>query len=142
MIMTERTLILVKPDGVERSHIGDVLTRIERRGYKIEALQMVKATRAQLEQHYADKVDKPYFGEMAAYMERSPLVAIIASGVNVVKAFRTMAGVTNPTEALPGTIRGDYGHEIEGDGIENIVHSSDCPENAEREISIWFGTTN
>ncbi|GAK30530.1 nucleoside-diphosphate kinase [Weissella oryzae SG25] len=137
--MLERTLILVKPDGVEYGHIGEVLSRLERRGYEIEALKMVQATDEQLAQHYSDKVDKPYFPTLVAYMERSPLVALVVSGVNVIKAFRTMAGVTNPTEALPGTIRGDLAKELSGDGIENVVHSSDCVENAEREIKIWFG---
>ncbi|TYC49956.1 nucleoside-diphosphate kinase [Weissella muntiaci] len=138
-MMLERTLILVKPDGVEHGHIGAVINRIERRGYKLEALQMIQATDEQLAQHYADKVDKPYFPALVEYMERTPLVAMVVSGVNVIQAFRTMAGVTNPTEALPGTIRGDFGAEVTGDGIENVVHSSDCVTNAEKEIKVWFG---
>jgi nucleoside-diphosphate kinase len=136
--MTERTLVLVKPDGVAEGHIGEVLTRLERRGYTFEALKLLQATEAQLREHYDDKVDKPFFPGLVNYMTSGPIVGIVVSGTDVVRAFRTMAGVTNPTDAQPGTIRGDFGRD-RGDGsIQNVVHSSDSPEHAEREIKIWF----
>ncbi|CAH0416955.1 nucleoside-diphosphate kinase [Periweissella fabaria] len=138
----ERTLILVKPDGVSQGHIGEVITRLERKGYRIEALKVTNATRAQLDQHYEDKVDKPFYPEMVKYMQEGPIVAIIAAGISVVSVFRRMAGKTNVSEADFGTIRGDFGREW-GDGIiRNVVHSSDSVEHAEREIAIWFELKN
>ena len=130
----ERTLILVKPDGVSQGHIGEVITRLERKGYRIEALKVTNATRAQLDQHYEDKVDKPFYPEMVKYMQEGP----IAAGISVVSVFRRMAGKTNVSEADFGTIRGDFGREWCDGIIRNVVHSSDSVEHAEREIAIWF----
>lgn len=135
----ERTLILVKPDGVSQGHIGEVITRLERKGYHIEALKVTTASQQKLAQHYADKVDKPFFSDIVQYMQEGPIVAIIASGTHVVSVFRRMAGKTNPSEADFGTIRGDFGRDWEDGIIRNVVHSSDSVENAEREINIWFG---
>lgn len=140
---TEQTLILVKPDGVAAGHIGDVISRLEGKGYVIAGLKVVaKATDAQLRQHYADKVAKAYFPELVAYMQSGSLVAIIAEGVNVVAAFRQLAGVTNPDEAVPGSIRGDYGRSWSDGAIRNVVHSSDSPEAAKHEMQIWFPELN
>ncbi|KRN10398.1 nucleoside diphosphate kinase [Liquorilactobacillus mali KCTC 3596 = DSM 20444] len=134
----ERTLILVKPDGVSAGHVGEIITRIERKGYNIEALKVTTATDEKLRKHYADKVDKPYFGEIESYMKEGPMVAIIASGINIIDAFHNMAGKTNPTLAAPGTIRGDFGCEWKDGNLRNVVHSSDGVETAENEIKIWF----
>lgn len=134
----ERTLILVKPDGVSQGHIGEVITRLERKGYHIDALKVTSATKAKLDQHYADKVDKAYYPDMVTYMQEGPIVAIIARGTHVVSVFRRMAGKTNPSEADFGTIRGDFGRDWQDGLIRNVVHSSDSVENAEREIKIWF----
>jgi nucleoside-diphosphate kinase len=136
--MTERTLVLVKPDGVRAGHVGDVIARLERRGYQLEALKLIEATEAQLRLHYDDKVDKPFFPSLVDYMTSGPIVGIVVSGTDIVRAFRTMAGVTNPTEAQPGTIRGDFGRDWGDGSIQNVVHSSDSPDHAEREIAIWF----
>ncbi len=102
----EQTLVLVKPDGVAQGHIGEVITRIERRGFTIEALKVTQATSAQLHQHYAALVDKPFFPKIERFMTSGPLVAMIVSGFNVIEAVRTMTGATNPGDAAPGTIRG------------------------------------
>ncbi|AUJ29673.1 MAG: nucleoside-diphosphate kinase [Liquorilactobacillus hordei] len=134
----ERTLILVKPDGVSAGHVGEIITRIERKGYKIESLKVTMATDEKLRAHYSDKVDKPYFGEIESYMKEGPIVAIVASGINIIDAFHNMAGKTNPTLAAPGTIRGDFGCEWEDGNLRNVVHSSDGVETAEDEIKIWF----
>ena len=130
----ERTLILVKPDGVSSHHVGEIITRIERKGYEIEALKVVSATEDQLKQHYNDKVDKPYFPDMLSYMQSGPIVGIVAAGTNITKAMHRMAGNTNPGEAEFGTIRGDYSMSFQ----ENIVHASDSPETAEVELKRFF----
>jgi nucleoside-diphosphate kinase len=134
----ERTLILVKPDGVAQGHIGEVITRLERKGYQIDALKVLTATDEQLKAHYQDKVDKPFFPEILSYMHEGPIVGIVASGTNVIPVFRRMAGATNPSEADFGTIRGDFGRDWPDGLIRNVVHSSDSVEAAEREIAIWF----
>ena len=128
----EQTLVLVKPDGVAQGHIGEVITRIERRGFTIEA------TSAQLHQHYAALVDKPFFPKIERFMTSGPLVAMIVSGFNVIEAVRTMTGATNPGDAAPGTIRGDFGREWADQTIRNVIHSSDSEASAQREIPIWF----
>ncbi len=106
MANSEKTLVLVKPDGVSEGHIGEVITRLERKGYQIAALKVIKATAEQLQQHYSEKVGKPYFKEIETYMMEGPLVAIIVSGTGIVKAVHRLAGSTRPAEAQPGTIRG------------------------------------
>jgi nucleoside-diphosphate kinase len=134
----QRTLILIKPDGVAHQHIGEIINRIERKGYSIDALKVTQATDAQLRLHYPDKVDKSFFPDIVSYMKEGPIVAMIASGTNVIVAFHSMAGITNPTQAAPGTIRGDFGREWPDGKIRNVVHSSDSVACAEREIKIWF----
>jgi nucleoside-diphosphate kinase len=136
--MTERTLILVKPDGVRRGLIGSVLHRIERKGYLIQKLEKRKVDEATLAQHYAEHVDKPFYPELVRFMTSGDVVAIIAEGENVVHGFRVMMGATLPTDAAPGTIRGDFGRDWDNHEIQNIVHGSDAIESAEREIAIWF----
>ena len=134
----EQTLVLVKPDGVAQGHIGEVITRIELRGFTIEALKVTQATSAQLHQHYAALVDKPFFPKIERFMTSGPLVAMIVSGFNVIEAVRTMTGATNPGDAAPGTIRGDFGREWADQTIRNVIHSSDSEASAQREIPIWF----
>ena len=134
----ERTLILVKPDGVEYGHIGEIITRLERRRYSIDALKVVHATKDQLQQHYAKLVAKPFYHEIEDYMLEGPIVAIVASGANIISVFHKMAGKTNPGDADCGTIRGDFGRDWDDGIVRNVVHSSDGVESAEREISIWF----
>ncbi|WP_242361504.1 nucleoside-diphosphate kinase [Limosilactobacillus antri] len=138
MVKDEYTLVLVKPDGVKTRHIGDIITRIERKGYTIEALKMIIPTEEKLRQHYADKVDKPFFPELLEYMTEGPIVGIVVSGTNVVHAIHNMAGATNPGEAEWGTIRGDYGREWPDGNLRNIIHTSDTVESAQHEIGIWF----
>lgn len=136
--MTQRTLVLVKPDGVERNLVGEVLARIERKGYTIRALQMRVADRELLEKHYAEHAEKGFFNDLVAYMSGGPVVAVVAEGDQVIAGFRSLAGATKPTEAAPGTIRGDLGRDWGTGNVENIVHGSDSPESAQREIAIWF----
>lgn len=135
---TEKTLILVKPDGVRRGLVGEVIARVETKGYAIEALRMLNADRALLEQHYAEHVGKPFYGPLVEFMMSGPIVAIVASGNRVIEGFRSLAGVTDPTVAAPGTIRGDLARDQGTKVVENIVHGSDSPESAEREIQIFF----
>lgn len=134
----EKSLILVKPDGVQYGHIGHVLSRIENRRYEIKALKMVNATKEQLCEHYSQLVDKPYYPGIEEFMISGPIVAIIAEGDEIIETFRKMAGPTNPSEAMSGTIRGDFARSWGPGPIKNVVHSSDSVESAEREIKIWF----
>lgn len=138
--MSERTLILVKPDGVERGLVGDVLARIERKGYHLDRLELVEATNDQLAAHYAEHEGKPFYQPLVDFMSSGPLVAVIASGEGVIRGFRVLAGTTDPTEAAPGTIRGDLARDWGANVQKNIVHGSDSVESAEREIAIWFPT--
>lgn len=135
---TEKTLILVKPDGVRRGLVGEVISRIETKGYAIEALRMLQADRALLEKHYAEHVGKPFYEPLVEFMMSGPIVAIVASGNRVIEGFRSLAGVTDPTVAAPGTIRGDLARDQGTKVVQNIVHGSDSPESAAREIAIFF----
>ena len=130
----EKTLILVKPDGVARGLIGEVLSRIERKGYTIEALEMRTLERTVAEEHYAEHVDRPFFGELVDFITGGPLVALCVSGNDAVAGMRSIIGATNPIEATPGSIRGDFATIIG----ENLVHGSDSPESAQRELGIFF----
>lgn len=132
--MSERTLILVKPDGVSRGLIGEVVARIEARGFRFEALELRTLTREVAEAHYGEHKDKPFFGELVDFITSGPLVAGVVSGPGVVGAWRTMMGATDPLKSAPGTIRGDLAHEMS----ENVVHGSDSPESADREIALFF----
>lgn len=138
MSTVERTLILVKPDGVKRGQIGEVLRRIEAKGYRIVALHMREASADLLAEHYAEHTEKPFYADLVAYMSDGPVVAIVAEGERVVEGFRSLAGTTDPTSAAPGTIRGDLARDWCTGNIENVVHGSDAPESAAREIAIWF----
>ena len=135
---TEKTLILVKPDGVARGLVGEVISRIESKGYAIDAVRMLKADRALLEKHYAEHVGKPFYEPLVEFMMSGPIVAIVASGNRVIEGFRSLAGATDPTLAAPGTIRGDLARDQGTKVVQNIVHGSDSPESAEREIQIFF----
>jgi nucleoside-diphosphate kinase len=137
-VSTEKTLILVKPDGVARGLVGEVVSRIEAKGYAIDSLRMLQADRALLEQHYAEHVGKPFYEPLVEFMMSGPIVAIVASGNRVIEGFRSLAGVTDPTVAAPGTIRGDLARDQGTKVVQNIVHGSDSPESAAREIQIFF----
>ena len=134
----ERTLVLVKPDGVRRGLTGEVLRRIEAKGYRLAALQQRVADRELLEQHYAEHAGKSFFEPLVAFMSSGPVVAMVVEGNRVVEGFRSLAGATDPTKAAPGTIRGDLGRDWGGAVVENLVHGSDAVESAQREIAIWF----
>jgi nucleoside-diphosphate kinase len=137
-VSIEKTLILVKPDGVARGLVGEVISRIETKGYAIDSLRMLQADRALLEQHYAEHVGKPFYEPLVEFMMSGPIVAIVASGNRVIEGFRSLAGVTDPTVAAPGTIRGDLARDQGTKVVQNIVHGSDSPESAAREIQIFF----
>ena len=136
--MTERTLVLVKPDGVERGLSGQILARVEAKGYKIVELKLVQATREILEQHYEEHQGKPFFEPLVEFMGSGPVVAAVVEGNRVIEGFRSLAGSTEPTTAPPGTIRGDLGRDWGEKVQKNLVHGSDSPESAAREIGIWF----
>ena len=129
-----RTLILVKPDAFERAMTGEVIARFERKGLRIEALKTMQATEEIANQHYAEHSEKPFFGELVSFITGGPLVAMVLSGAEAVPAARQMIGATNPVDAAPGSIRGDFALEM----TFNMVHGSDSDESAAREISIWF----
>ncbi len=135
---TEKTLILVKPDGVRRGLVGEVISRIETKGYAIDALRMLQADEALLAQHYAEHIGKPFYEPLVEFMMSGPIVAIVASGNRVIEGFRSLAGVTDPTVAAPGTIRGDLARDQGTKVMQNLVHGSDSPESAAREIKIFF----
>jgi len=137
-VSTEKTLILVKPDGVARGLVGEVISRIEAKGYAIDSLRMLQADRALLEKHYAEHLGKPFYEPLVEFMMSGPIVAIVASGNRVIEGFRSLAGVTDPTVAAPGTIRGDLARDQGTKVVQNIVHGSDSPESAAREIQIFF----
>jgi nucleoside-diphosphate kinase len=134
----QRTLVLVKPDGVRRGLVGEVLRRIEAKGYTIVALELRRADDALLAEHYAEHVGKPFLPGLVEFMESGPLVAAVIEGQRVVEGFRSLAGATDPTAAAPGTIRGDLSRDWGGKVIENIVHGSDGEDSAVREIGLWF----
>ncbi len=135
---TERTLVLVKPDGVARGHVGEVLSRIERKGYTLVALDLRVPTKELLAEHYADHVSKGFYPELEEFMSSGPVVAAVVEGVRAVEGVMNICGPTDPTKAPPGTIRGDLGHDW-GHGVtENVVHRSDSPESGAREVGIWF----
>ena len=132
--MSERTLVLIKPDGMRRGLAGEVIARIERKGMRIVAMDMRTVGRDLAETHYAEHVGKPFYGSLVDFITSGPLVALVAEGPRAIEAFRGLAGATDPVKAAPGTIRGDYALEVQ----DNIVHGSDSPDSAEREIKIFF----
>jgi nucleoside-diphosphate kinase len=134
----ERTLVLVKPDGVARGLSGEVLRRIEAKGYRIVALELRHANPDLLAEHYAEHVGKPFYEPLVEFMLSGPVVALVAEGERVIEGFRSLAGATEPTTAAPGTIRGDLGRDWGLKVVQNIVHGSDSTESAAREIALWF----
>jgi nucleoside-diphosphate kinase len=138
MTAAERTLVLVKPDGVSRNLTGEVLRRIEVKGYRIVALELRVADRELLAQHYAEHVGKPFYDPLCEFMASGPLVCAIIEGERVIEGFRSLAGATDPTAALPGTIRGDLSRDWGTAVVQNVVHGSDSHEAASREIGLWF----
>lgn len=136
--MSERTLILVKPDGVERGLIGQILSRFESKGYTIEKLKMLQPTKELLAQHYAEHEGKPFYQPLVDFMVSGPVVAAVLSGERVIEGVRSMLGTSDPTLAAPGTIRGDLGRDWGDSAQKNLVHASDSPASAEREIALWL----
>ncbi|GFZ95820.1 nucleoside-diphosphate kinase [Nesterenkonia alkaliphila] len=136
--MSERTLVLIKPDGVERGLTGEILRRIEAKGYTITELKQLSASPEQLAAHYAEHEGKPFYQPLVDFMLSGPVVAAIVEGHGVINGFRSLAGQTDPTSAAPGTIRGDLGRDWGEKVQKNLVHGSDSVESAEREIAIWF----
>lgn len=136
--MSERTLVLIKPDGVQRGLTGEVLRRIETKGYVLAELKKVSASPEQLAEHYAEHEGKPFYQPLVDFMLSGPVVAAIVEGDGVIAGFRSLAGQTDPTTAAPGTIRGDLGRDWGEKVQKNLVHGSDSVESAEREIGIWF----
>lgn len=133
--MSERTLVLVKPDGVSRGLVGEVISRIERKGLKLVALQLRDVGREVAQEHYAEHADKPFYGSLLDFITSSPVVAAVVEGERAVAAFRQIAGGTDPVEkAAPGSVRGDFALQTQS----NLVHGSDSAESAEREIKLWF----
>lgn len=131
----ENTYVMIKPDGVARGLVGEVIGRLERKGLKLEQMRMLTMTEELAGRHYAEHTDKPFFGDLVSFITSGPVVAMEWSGPDAVVVARNLMGVTNPVDAAPGTIRGDYGLVI----TENIVHGSDSVESAERELGIFFG---
>jgi nucleoside-diphosphate kinase len=131
----DRTLVLCKPDAVERGLSGQIIARLEAKGLRLVAAELRTVDEATARQHYAEHVDKGFFGDLLAFITRSPVMALVVEGPeDTFKVVRTLMGATNPKDAAPGTIRGDLAIEM----TENLVHGSDSPESAEREIGIWF----
>ncbi len=131
---TERTLVLVKPDAIRRGLAGEVISRLERKGLTLVAMELRTLARDTAEQHYAEHSERPFFGELVEFITGGPLVALVVEGPNAVAGVRRIMGVTNPVDATPGSLRGDYALEIG----QNLVHGSDSPESAKREIEIFF----
>ena len=136
---TERSLVLVKPDGVARGLTGAILARIEAKGYALVDIRLVEPDRERLEKHYAEHAGKPFYEPLLEFMQSGPSVAIRLAGNRVIEGFRSLAGTTDPTTAAPGTIRGDLGRDWGLAVQQNLVHGSDSPESAARELEIWFG---
>jgi nucleoside-diphosphate kinase len=136
--VTERSLVLVKPDGFARGLTGEVLRRIEAKGYVLVGLAVLTPTREQLASHYAEHEGKPFYEPLVEFMSSGPVTAVVIEGQDCIRGFRSLAGATNPTEAAPGSIRGDLGRDWGEKVQKNIVHGSDSPESAAREIAIWF----
>jgi len=132
----ERTFIMVKPDGVQRGLVGEIIKRFEQKGFKLVAMKFMWASEDHLKKHYEDLAKKPFFGGLVKYMASGPVVPMVWEGLNVVKTGRQMLGETDPAKSLPGTIRGDYCIEVG----RNIIHGSDAVDSAKHEINLWFKT--
>ncbi|MFM2384206.1 MAG: hypothetical protein RL166_80 [Actinomycetota bacterium] len=136
--MSQATLVLVKPDGVKRNLIGEIIRRCEQKGYVVADLRLVNASRELLAQHYAEHEGKPFYEPLVEFMMSGPVVAIRLEGNRVIEGFRSLAGATDPTTAAPGTIRGDLGRDWGLKVQQNLVHGSDSEESAARELALWF----
>jgi nucleoside-diphosphate kinase len=136
--MTDSTLVLIKPDGVKRNLIGEIIARCEAKGYVVADLKMFTPSRELLAEHYAEHEGKPFYEPLVEFMLSGPVVAIKLSGNRVIEGFRSLAGTTDPTTAAPGTIRGDLGRDWGLKVQQNLVHGSDSAESAERELLLWF----
>lgn len=134
----QRTLVLVKPDGVARHLTGEILRRIEAKGYTLAELRMGTPARELLEQHYAEHSERPFFPALVEFMGSGPVVAVVVEGHRVIEGLRALIGATDPTVAAPGSVRGDLGRDAGAAVIENLVHASDSTESAEHEIALWF----
>lgn len=132
--MSERTLVLVKPDGVRRGLIGEVINRLERKGLMLMALELRTISRETAREHYQEHTERAFFGDLVDFITSGPLVAMVVAGPQAVQAARTLMGATDPVQALPGSVRGDFAIEIR----ENVVHSSDSPESGLRESKLFF----
>ena len=130
----ERTLVILKPDAVQRGIVGEIISRFEKKGFKIVGLKMMKVEMSRAEKHYYEHKDKPFYRELVDFITSGPVIVFVVEGRNAVSLVRKMVGATNPEEAAPGTIRHDYGMQIG----KNIIHASDSSESAEREIGIFF----
>ncbi len=134
----ERTLVLVKPDAVRRGLVGEVLRRIEAKGYTLAAAELRTADAALLAEHYAEHEGKAFYPPLLEFMGSGPVLAVVVDGHRVIEGFRSLAGTTDPTTAAPGTLRGDLGRDWGRTVVENLVHGSDSPQSAAREIALWF----
>jgi nucleoside-diphosphate kinase len=130
----EKTFIMVKPDGVQRNLIGEIVSRFEKKGFTLVGAKLMNVSRELAEKHYAEHKERPFFGELVDFITSGPVFAMVWQGNNVIATARAMMGKTNPADAAPGTIRGDFAVSV---GM-NIIHGSDSPESAEREINLWF----
>ncbi|MHB1234467.1 MAG: nucleoside-diphosphate kinase [Microbacteriaceae bacterium] len=137
--IVEETLVIVKPDGVARNLTGEILRRIEAKGYQLVDLRMFQPGRDLLAEHYAEHHGKPFYEPLLEFMESGPVVAVRVAGNRVIEGFRILAGTTDPSTAAPGTIRGDLGRDWGLAVQQNLVHGSDSPQAAERELALWFG---
>jgi nucleoside-diphosphate kinase len=133
-VAAERTLVLVKPDAMRRALAGEILSRLERRGLEVRAARLLTVDRSLAEEHYAEHTEKPFFGELVDFITSGPTLALVVEGEDAIGTVRTTMGATNPADAAPGTIRGDLSLSMP----DNLVHGSDSPESAEREIALWF----
>ncbi|CAB4567442.1 MAG: nucleoside-diphosphate kinase [Actinobacteria bacterium] len=140
MSALEETLVLIKPDGVARNLTGEILARIEAKGYQLVDIRMVEPNRDLLSAHYAEHQGKPFYEPLVSFMESGPVVALRISGHRVIEGIRSLCGQTDPTTAVPGTIRGDLGRDWGLSVQQNLIHASDSPETAARELGLWFGS--
>jgi nucleoside-diphosphate kinase len=133
-VAVERTLVLVKPDAMQRRLAGEIVARLERRGLDLRAARLLTVDRSLAEEHYAEHAEKPFFGELLEFITSGPTLALVVEGEGAIQVVRTTMGATNPSDAAPGTIRGDLSMSMP----DNLVHGSDSPESAEREVALWF----
>ncbi|BAI61110.1 nucleoside diphosphate kinase [Methanocella paludicola SANAE] len=137
MVFTDRTFVMIKPDGVQRGLVGDIVARFEHRGLKIAAMKMLLVSEDLAKKHYEEHAAKPFFPNLVSFIRSGPVVAMVVEGKDVVPMVRSMVGATNPKNSNPGTIRGDFAVDMG----RNVIHASDSPESAKREISLYFNTS-